>query len=128
MHFFQHLGKALELLRKDRGLSQTKLAEVAETSIAMVNRYEKGRSKPTIETLDRLLNGLASSPAELADYLDLASGKGPARRENRDRQADLEAERDLAALKVRGVDAQDREVMKNLLWALRTIEDRLRRN
>ena len=53
----QEIGKHITLLRKERGLTQEKLAEVLSVSPQAVSKWENGHSLP--ETL--LLPGLARS-------------------------------------------------------------------
>lgn len=40
--------------RKQRGWSQDELAERARRSVEMINRVERGRTAPSLETLERL--------------------------------------------------------------------------
>jgi predicted nucleotidyltransferase/DNA-binding XRE family transcriptional regulator len=48
-------GALLTHVRREAGLTQAELARRAETSQAMVARYETGAASPTIRTLARLL-------------------------------------------------------------------------
>lgn len=48
-------GTALKEARKRAGLSQTELAERAETSQATISAYERGTKDPSVATLARLL-------------------------------------------------------------------------
>jgi predicted nucleotidyltransferase/DNA-binding XRE family transcriptional regulator len=64
-------GGLIAQVRREAGLTQAELARRAETSQAMVARYETGAASPTVRTLARLLraaghelklSGPASSP------------------------------------------------------------------
>ena len=55
----------LKELRKERGLTQKQLAEVLETTDDSIFSWEKGRSQPSIETLQKICNSFNES----ADYL-----------------------------------------------------------
>ncbi len=55
----------LKELRKERGLTQKQLAEVLETTDDSIFSWEKGRSQPSIETLQKICNYFNVS----ADYL-----------------------------------------------------------
>lgn len=47
----KELGNRLRILREGVKLSQTKLAEMAGTTQASINRYETGMSSPPLKTL-----------------------------------------------------------------------------
>lgn len=72
MEFKDRLKKA----RKDKGLSQSRLADDVGVHVTNVSRYERGENKPTTEVLLRLADALDIS----ADFLmggsidDAASG------------------------------------------------------
>ncbi|MBP3434334.1 MAG: helix-turn-helix transcriptional regulator [Clostridia bacterium] len=55
----------LKELRKEGGLTQKQLAEVLETTDDSIFSWEKGRSQPSIETLQKICNYFNVS----ADYL-----------------------------------------------------------
>jgi len=52
------IGKNLRRLRKDRGLSLDKVAEITGVSKAMLGQIERGESNPTVSTLWKIANGL----------------------------------------------------------------------
>jgi transcriptional regulator with XRE-family HTH domain len=58
-------------LRKERGLSQVKLAVMADMDPATLNRLEQGKGNPNLKTLERVATAL---DVEVADLL----GKAPA--------------------------------------------------
>lgn len=55
----------LRQLRRNRGLTQEALSELAEVSVDAVNRIENGTRVPTLNTLERLAAALKVSPADL---------------------------------------------------------------
>ena len=67
---FAGLGPALRRLRRLRGLSQRVLAEAAGVTRPMISAYERGRTTPSVETLDRLLAVLGASLADLEREFD----------------------------------------------------------
>lgn len=48
-------GKLIALRRRELGLTQGQLAELAETSRERINTYERGRVSPQADTLERVL-------------------------------------------------------------------------
>ena len=60
------LGRRIRSLRKARGLSQEKLAELAEISPKYLSRIETGREEnPTLNFFLRLAKGLKVDPYEI---------------------------------------------------------------
>ena len=59
------LDKRLRELRKERGLSQQKLATLSDTHYSNIGRYERGDVKPSAVVLNRIAQVLEVSP----DYL-----------------------------------------------------------
>ena len=55
----------LTVLRKERGLTQEQLGDLAELTKLQIHRYERGTSQPTMEALKRLSLALCSSIDEL---------------------------------------------------------------
>jgi transcriptional regulator with XRE-family HTH domain len=62
------VGRRIKTLRKTRGLSQEKLAELAETSPKYVSRIETGRENPTLDLFLRLAKGLTVDPYEIFQF------------------------------------------------------------
>lgn len=72
------LGKGLLALRKAKGLSQEALATKADIGGgAQVSRYERDEERPSIENLDKLLDGLGLTLHDLARALDEVNGRTP---------------------------------------------------
>ena len=55
-------------MRRDRGLSQSQLAEKAGTTAQQISRLERGDRKLTMEWVVRLADALECEPAELAGF------------------------------------------------------------
>ena len=56
-------------LRKERGLSQAKLAVMSDMDPATLNRLERGTGNPNLKTLERVANALG---VEVADFFPKA--------------------------------------------------------
>lgn len=67
---FKQGGQAIQRLRKERGLTQEQLAELAGISSNSVSRIERGALIPALPTLIELCNALGvGADAILAAYL-----------------------------------------------------------
>lgn len=51
-------GKAIQIIRNSRGLSQKDLAKKIDFAPSYVSRIEAGQRKPTIETLEKIAKQL----------------------------------------------------------------------
>lgn len=58
-------GKRLAALRKDKGLTQSELAERMQSTQKMVDYYERRAHNPALEVVRRAANALGVNPAEL---------------------------------------------------------------
>ena len=54
-------------LRKERGLTQSKLAKLSGLSLSAIQGYEQGRYEPKFDAIDRISRALGSSFRELYD-------------------------------------------------------------
>src|SRR5215217_8503806 len=61
-------------LRKERGLSQAKLAVMADMDPATLNRLERGTGNPNLKTMERVADALG---VEVADLLPKAPRRSP---------------------------------------------------
>src|SRR5829696_3994326 len=59
-------------LRKEQGLSQAKLAVMADMDPATLNRLERGTGNPNLKTLERVAEALG---VEVADFFPKAPGR-----------------------------------------------------
>jgi transcriptional regulator with XRE-family HTH domain len=57
-------------LRQERGLSQERLAQLADLHMTDIGRIERATRDPGVRTLTRLARGLDVEPAELLDGID----------------------------------------------------------
>jgi transcriptional regulator with XRE-family HTH domain len=63
----EKLGKRIAALRKERGMSQAKLAEKIRSTPQWVSQLERGTRSPTVDTLCKLANALDVTLGELLD-------------------------------------------------------------
>lgn len=54
----KQIGKHLRWRRKELGITQCALAEIAEVSHNAIYKIERGQSTPTLEVIERLLDVL----------------------------------------------------------------------
>lgn len=80
--FYKTIGNNIVLLRKKRGLTQTKLAEKIGVSSRVLCSYEKGTYHMNAETLDKIASILEVSVTEIL-------GKTPPKEDNRTIDAKL---------------------------------------
>ena len=59
------VGEIIKKLRIERGLTQKQLGELCEMADSAIRRYENGRAKPKIETLQKIANALNVNVSEL---------------------------------------------------------------
>lgn len=57
--FLNDLAKRIALIRKEKGMSQEKLAENSGVDRVALANIETGRRRPTVTTLHRLAEGLS---------------------------------------------------------------------
>jgi transcriptional regulator with XRE-family HTH domain len=73
MPAFEGLGKALRWLREKRNKRQYQVADTAGITKAMLSAYETGKQKPSLETLEKILEALELGLPELSATLDLVN-------------------------------------------------------
>ena len=71
MDMFRNLGPALRLLREERGLSQAALARAAGIGKSQLSKYESGRERPKLDSLEKLLTVLAIRGADFFAVVSL---------------------------------------------------------
>jgi transcriptional regulator with XRE-family HTH domain len=74
MERFEHLGRALKLLRRRRGITQRELARRAGVSASRIRVWEQDREQPTLASLGRLVVALGADLGELDEALASAGG------------------------------------------------------
>ena len=62
------IGQRIKELRKSKGLSQEKFAELAETSPNYLSRMERGTENPTLDMLIKLSKALEVEMWEMFDF------------------------------------------------------------
>lgn len=67
------IGKKLNIIRKNKGLSLDKLAEITGVSKSMLGQIERGESIPTVTTLWKIANGLNLSFSSFVEEDDMIS-------------------------------------------------------
>lgn len=60
-----HIGVNIKKFRKEKGLSQTKLGELAELPRVSIGRYESGCRKPSIDIVKTIAEALDLTVQEL---------------------------------------------------------------
>jgi transcriptional regulator with XRE-family HTH domain len=73
------LGRAVEELRREAGLTQEGLADRIESEFPSVGGVERGTSNPTFTSLLRLARGLEVELSELAERFERARRSGSKR-------------------------------------------------
>ncbi|HXO43210.1 MAG TPA: helix-turn-helix transcriptional regulator [Thermoanaerobaculia bacterium] len=71
---FKDIGKALALLRQQRGLTQAQLADRCGMGRPQVSRYESGKELMKLETLEKILRTLTVEPDDFFRYLRSLDG------------------------------------------------------
>lgn len=66
---FEDLGKTLTSLRQSAGLTQIRLAERAGITKPMVSTYERSATRPSLETLEKILAALGRDVEDLGREL-----------------------------------------------------------
>ncbi len=73
MASFNGLGRALRWIRQRQGKKQYEVAEAARITKAMLSSYENGKQRPTIDTLERILDALEIDLDYLAHAMRVVS-------------------------------------------------------
>ncbi len=66
---FRDIGKALAILRQQKGLTQAQLANRSGMSRPQVSRYESGKELMKLETLEKILRTLTVDPDDFFSFL-----------------------------------------------------------
>ncbi|MBS6603275.1 MAG: helix-turn-helix transcriptional regulator [Brachyspira sp.] len=68
MKLKSNIGKRIKEIRKKKGLSQEKLAELVDIEQNTLSCIETGNNFCTAETLEKIINTLEVEPAELFNF------------------------------------------------------------
>lgn len=71
----KRLGERIRRLRKEKGLSQEQLGELATLHTNYIGQVERGEKNLTVETLEKITLGLGISLEQLFRHLDPMSTK-----------------------------------------------------
>lgn len=66
--FREQLGKRIAKLRKEKGLTQEKLAELCNIDISYIGQIERGLKTPSLKVLFRISNALSLKLEELLSW------------------------------------------------------------
>lgn len=66
----------LRRIRRERGLSQERLAHIADLHTTHVAKIERGEREPGLRTVSKLARALGVSASELFDGIDGRNAKG----------------------------------------------------
>jgi transcriptional regulator with XRE-family HTH domain len=69
----KRLGQRIRFLRKEKGLSQEQLGNLAGIHTNYIGQIERGEKNVTIESLEKIVDGLGISMEQLFHYLDPAN-------------------------------------------------------
>jgi transcriptional regulator with XRE-family HTH domain len=75
MPIFNGLGRALRWLRERQVKRQYQVAEVAGITKAMLSAYETGKQKPSLDTLEKILDALICDLNDLHNALQIVNGR-----------------------------------------------------
>lgn len=75
MPALQGLGRALRWIRDNQGKKQYQVAAAAGVTKAMLSAYETGKQKPSLDTLEKILDALAIDLSGLFDALEVVNGR-----------------------------------------------------
>ena len=70
MHDSIEIGKRIREIRKERGLSQTQLAELLEKSLRTIQKYESGEIEISIVMINNIADKLNMPPSYFIGYED----------------------------------------------------------
>ncbi len=77
MPIFHGLGRSLRWLRDRQGKRQYQVADLAGVTKAMLSAYETGKQKPSLDTLEKILEALGSDLADLHSALQIVNERPP---------------------------------------------------
>ncbi len=77
MPIFIGLGRSLRWLRDRQGKRQYQVADAAGITKAMLSAYETGKQKPSLDTLEKILEALGSDLSDLHNALQIVNERPP---------------------------------------------------
>jgi transcriptional regulator with XRE-family HTH domain len=121
------LGERLREIRQQRGLTLLQLSEQAALSVSYLSDLERGRTNPSIETLERIANSYKMLIGELvagADgwQMNPQQGLAPGLQELLEKHMiDLAAAQDMSRIELRGKRPQTADEWQELYLHLKTL-------
>lgn len=94
MPTFQGLGRALRWLRDRQGKRQYQVADAAGITKAMLSAYETGKQKPSLDTLEKILDALDCNLNDLHNSLQIVNERPEAIRRPGSRDSGWSTRRD----------------------------------
>lgn len=85
------LGQALRWLRDRQGKKQYQVADTAGITKGMLSAYETGRQRPSLETLEKILDTLGCDLNDLHNAIQIINGR-PEKMKRRGEGAELDAD------------------------------------
>jgi transcriptional regulator with XRE-family HTH domain len=85
------LGQALRWLRDRQGKKQYQVADTAGITKGMLSAYETGRQRPSLETLEKILDTLGCDLNDLHNAIQIINGR-PEKMKRRGEGAELEGD------------------------------------
>jgi transcriptional regulator with XRE-family HTH domain len=82
------LGQALRWLRDRQGKKQYQVADTAGITKGMLSAYETGRQRPSLETLEKILDTLGCDLNDLHNAIQIINGR-PEKMKRRGEGAEL---------------------------------------
>lgn len=73
MSAFEGLGKALRWIRDKQAKKQYQVADTAGVTKAMLSAYETGKQKPSLDTLEKILDALRVDLGDLFHALEIVN-------------------------------------------------------
>ncbi|MDY7095434.1 MAG: helix-turn-helix transcriptional regulator [Acidobacteriota bacterium] len=70
----EHLGRALAILREKHGRTQEEVATAASVTPSMISNYERGKEKPSLDSLWKILRAMNCTFIDLEAALRLVRG------------------------------------------------------
>lgn len=70
------VGKAISKVRQNKGITQDVLSGLADIGRTHLSAIEKGKRKPTLETVWRIASALDMRPSELVRRIELEIESG----------------------------------------------------
>jgi DNA-binding XRE family transcriptional regulator len=75
--YYDALGRAIQVLRVERGMQRKDLAERSGVSYPYLSEIENGKKRPSSESLLAIANALGLRPSELMERAEIYRGTAP---------------------------------------------------